>query len=143
MQVKIKKLSKAIDVPRYATYGSACFDLQAREDTEIKFREIKKVPLGIAFEIPKNHVMLIFPRSSMGAKTYVRMANSVGVIDSDYRGEVCAIYENISVPVHHIRKGERIVQGLILPVERVTFEVVEELTETERGKGGFGSTGKL
>ena len=105
----------------------------------------KKVPLGLAFEVPKGHAMLLFPRSSTGLKTPLRMSNSVGVIDSDYRGEVCCLYDNegfnSSYLDHHIYKGDRIAQGMILPVEQVSFLDVDELSETERGNGGFGSTG--
>jgi dUTP diphosphatase len=85
--------------------------------------------------------LLLFPRSSIGIKTCLRMANSVGVIDSDYRGTIHAMYENIFCVPHHINQGDRIAQGIIVPIPKVEFEEVEELSTTERGEGGFGSTG--
>ena len=85
--------------------------------------------------------MLLFPRSSIGKKTWLRMSNSVGVIDSDYRGTIHAIYDNIGCDRQVIKKGQRIAQGIIVPIPKVEFEEVEELSITERGEGGFGSTG--
>lgn len=145
MNVRVKRLNENAKLPTYATDGSACFDLYACEDITIPVLSTKKVPLGLAFEVPKGHAMLLFPRSSTGLKTPLRMSNSVGVIDSDYRGEVCCLYDNeganSSYLDHHIYKGDRIAQGMILPVEQVSFLEVDELSETERGNGGFGSTG--
>lgn len=92
-------------------------------------------------EIPQGHVMLLFPRSSIGKKTWLRMANSVGVIDSDYRGTIHALYDNIALSKQEVEQGQRIAQGIIVPIPKVEFEEVEELSTTERGTGGFGSTG--
>ena len=101
----------------------------------------KKVPLGVAVEIPEGYVMLLIPRSSTW-KTPLRMPNSVGVIDSDYRGEVCALLQNTHHLTWTVEAGERLVQGVIVPVPSVQIQEVEELSETSRGVGGFGSTGK-
>lgn len=150
MEVKIKKLRADAILPRYATDGSGCFDLFVPTDEQrrlIDEGEAATLPTGLAFEIPEDHVMLVFSRSGHGFKNNVRLSNSVGVVDSDYRGEVgvklikdyerrCDPYEKFE-----INPGDRIAQALIIPVPRVTFIEVDELGETERGEGGFGSTG--
>ena len=98
--------------------------------------------LGIAVEVPKGYALKIYPRSSMATRTPLRMANSVGIIDSDYRGEIAAIYENTADRDYLIKAGERIAQGEIVPVQKVRFRQVDKLTQTDRGDGGFGSTGR-
>lgn len=163
MNIKVKKLSPRANLPVYATEGAACFDLQAclNEGDRLEVgleKEIKEdgssyyhychrhtvVPTGLSFEIPKDHVMLVFSRSGHGFKNQVRLQNCVGVIDSDYRGEVkvALVHDN---PANDnplfINHGDRIAQAMILPVTQVSFEEVTELSETERGDGGFGSTG--
>lgn len=163
MNIKVKKLSNRAHLPVYATPGAACFDLHAclDEDTRLEVgveKEIKEngqsyyhychrhtvVSTGLSFEIPKDHVMLIFSRSGHGFKNQVRLQNCVGVIDSDYRGEVkvALVHDNPAndQPLF-IEHGDRIAQAMILPVPEVFFEVVTELSETDRGEGGFGSTG--
>ncbi len=144
--IKIKLLNENAKVPTYGSDGAAAFDFYACKNTVIPAFMQAKVPLGIACEIPKGYVMLIMPRSSTGAKTPLRMCNSVGVIDSDYRGEICALYENDghnnTYLDYEINTGERIAQGFVLPVEQVEFNVVDKLSTTSRGEGGFGSTGK-
>ena len=99
----------------------------------------KKIPLGVAVEIPKGHMGLLVPRSSM-SKTPLRCANSI--IDADYRGELSIAYENISCSDYMIFRGDRIAQLIIVPVAMVDVVEVDELSETERGAGGYGSTGK-
>lgn len=128
--------------PYRAHETDAGLDLKARETMKIPRGVTKAVPLGVCCEIPQNHVGLLFPRSSMG-KTPFRMTNSVGVIDSDYRGEICAMYQNTSVDTLTIEKGERVAQLVIVPIQIVSTEYVDELTDTKRGTGGFGSTGKM
>lgn len=144
--VKIKLLNENTKVPTYGSDGAACFDLYASESVVVPAFMQKKIPTGLAFEIPKGYAMLVFPRSSIGSKTPLRMANSVGIIDSDYRGEVFCLYDNdgsnniyLDYEVH---EGDRIAQAMILPVEQIQFSVVDKLSETARGEGGFGSTGK-
>lgn len=141
MKVKIKKTHPNGKIPTYATDGSGAFDFYSAEDRIVFTQFPNAIRLGVAMEIPVGHVMLLFPRSSIGKKTWLRMSNSVGVIDSDYRGTIHAIYDNIGCDRQVIKKGQRIAQGIIVPIPKVEFEEVEELSITERGEGGFGSTG--
>lgn len=149
MKLKVKKLHPAARLPVYASKGAACVDLHAVMDpaeagyalvnpgTPVAFRT------GLAFEVPDGHAMLIFSRSGHGFKNDVRLANCVGVIDSDYRGEVHVKLTNDNTDGGSLRvcHGDRIAQALVLPIPHVEFELVDELGDTERGTGGFGSTG--
>lgn len=140
MKVKIKKLHPEAKMPTYATEGSACFDLYAAEARHHRYVYTDKndtFSTGLAFEIPEDHVMLVYSRSGHGFKEGATLVNSVGVIDSDYRGEVSV---KLNVPIK-VGVGDRIAQAMIIPVERVSFELTDELTDTERGAGGFGSSG--
>ena len=145
MQVKIKKLTTTAKTPTYGSDGAAAFDIYADlPDTwlSIPAGEMRAISTGIAVEVPTGHVLRIYSRSGHGYNHSVSLANCVGVIDSDYRGEVMAGLRNdghLSFPVHH---GDRIAQGIIEPIERVEFVDAEELSLTERGTKGFGSTGK-
>lgn len=156
MKLKIKKLHPAAVVPQYQTAGAACFDLHALSDRRypVSPSDTLDIGTGLSVEVPQGHVMLIFSRSGHGFKNDVRLSNCVGVIDSDYRGEVRVKLRNdqsydLSNPgaeaVHLsdlvVGPGDRIAQAMLVPIPRVEFEVVEELTNTERGTGGFGSTG--
>jgi len=148
LNLKVKRLKPGATIPTYATDGSACFDLHVcgpgAAPCEMGGR-IQSVTFstGLAFEVPDGHVMLIFSRSGHGFKHGVRLANCVGVIDSDYRGEVSVRLsvdsEQSELEVSH---GDRIAQAMALPVQQVTFMEVDELSSTARGAGGFGSTGK-
>ena len=140
MKVKIKKTHPNGKIPTYATDGSGAFDFYSAEDVMVGETKVQAINLGVAMEIPEGHVMLLFPRSSIGKNTWLRMANSVGVIDSDYRGTIHALYEDRCWG-HTVFVGDRIAQGIIVPIPKVEFEEVEELSITERGEGGFGSTG--
>ena len=100
------------------------------------------IPIGLAVEIPAGHVMMIFSRSGHGFKNSVRLSNATGVIDSDYRGPLAVSLHNDGRARFHVRHGERIAQALVLPIPTVSIEEVETLTDTARGAGGFGSTGK-
>lgn len=153
MQVKVKKMFDDVQLPEYATPGSACFDIKAYWDKDsdwshdtVVFEDYTIFPTGLQFEIPENHVMLVFSRSGQGFKDDVRLANCVGVIDSDYRGELKVKLTKDSVPnksrIHTVNRGDKIAQGLVIPYEQVQFVEVDELSTTERGEGGFGSTGK-
>lgn len=143
INVKVKRVRDGAKLPTYGSDGAGCFDFYAPDDRFLLAGETEKIPLGVAMEVPEGHVLLIMPRSSIGLKTPLRMANSVGVIDSDYRGEISALYENQRELVDfHIAAGDRIAQGCIVPVPTVEFEEVNTLSETKRGTGGFGSTGK-
>ena len=156
MQIKIKKLHKDIATPKYATDGSACFDIQCFVApvevkgeilpvvTELNNGDTITFSTGLQFEIPENHVMLVYSRSGHGFNNNVRLSNCVGVIDSDYRGELkvklIGDFTNRAAPLL-VKSGDRIAQALILPVQQVMFEEVQELSTTDRGEGGFGSTG--
>ena len=141
MKVKIQKTHPNGKIPTYATDGSGAFDFYSAEDVVVHENYAKAINLGVAMEVPDGHVLLLFPRSSIGKNTWLRMANSVGVIDSDYRGTIHALYENAGWEDCFVYSGERIAQGIIVPIPKVEFEEVEELSTTERGEGGFGSTG--
>ena len=139
MFVKIKKLSEKAVIPTYAKDGDAGMDLVATSiisDTQFQIT----YGLGIAMEIPEGFVGLVFPRSSI-RKTGLELSNSVGVIDSGYRGELQATFNKNEGPIEKDQIGDRIAQIIILPYPKVLFTEVEELSNTERGEGGFGSTG--
>lgn len=142
MKVKIKKLSSDVRTPTYATDGSACFDIYALTGVEVNPRDKAVVDTGLSFEIPKGHVMLMFSRSGHGFKHGIRLCTGVSVIDSDYRGEVKVGLTNDNWEKYTVHQGERIAQAMILPVSKVVFAEVLDLSETDRGSGGFGSTGK-
>ena len=131
-------------LPTKAHKTDACFDLYARLDAPIFIlpNSTVSIPLGIKTEIPEGYFCAVFPRSGLGIKKGLRLANSTGIIDADYRGEwICALH-NDSESSWTIEPGERICQFAILPVIDCELKPVEELTTTERGEGGFGSSGK-
>jgi len=141
LQIKFKKLCPNAVVPYQATPGSAGFDLTAISVHEVS-GNVWKYHTGIAVEIPEGYVGLVFPRSSI-YKAGMRLTNSVGVIDSDYRGEITAVFDR--TPRNNERPysiGDRICQLVIIPIPKVEFFEVAELTPTERGLGGYGSTGR-
>lgn len=154
MNIKIKQLHEEAKIPTYATTGAACFDLHAIvDDVDLNNKKITMQPVynkhsytyrtGLAFEIPEGHVMMVYSRSGHGFKNGVRLANCVGVIDSDYRGEVMVkLHNDGDGDLFKVHNGDRIAQAMIIPVQQVGFEVVQELSSTDRGAGGFGSTGK-
>ena len=131
-------------IPQYQSKGAAGFDFHALEDIEIGPRQTKLVKTGLSFEIPEGYELQVRPRSGMSLKTKIRVANSPGTVDSDYRGEICIIMENVgllgSLP-YEIKKGDRVAQGVICPVYQAVF-IEDDLSETERGEGAFGSSGK-
>lgn len=145
--VKVKKLNPNAIIPKYATPGSACFDIHSLTGGRVSAGHPLTCDTGLAFDIPVNHVMLVFSRSGHGFKNDVRLANCVGVIDSDYRGALGVKLTSDSIrPTLHgeltVNAGDRIAQAMVIPVDMVTFEEVDELSSTDRGAGGFGSTGK-
>jgi len=142
MQVKIKKLHPNAVIPQYATTGAACFDLvSVNEVMIIPGREHVALKTGLAFEIPEGYVMMVYSRSGHGFKNGIRLANGTGVIDSDYRGEVMVKMHNDGSTALLVTAGERIAQAMIIPALQVELQVVDELSDTDRGSGGFGSTG--
>lgn len=138
MKINVKIIEDGI-IPVYQTEGSAGADCFSRVDAVIKSRETKVIPLGFAVEIPEGYEMQIRPRSGLGTKGKQGL---FGTIDSDYRGEVAAVLYNSSDEEFVVKKGDRIAQCLIAPVIYASFNAVDELSKTERGNGGFGSTGK-
>lgn len=138
--MNIKRLHPDAIAPTYATPGSACFDLHACT-LQPSADDTATFGTGLAFEVPEGHVMLIFSRSGHGFNHDVRLANCVGVIDSDYRGEVLVKLRADGSDRPYFTPGNRIAQALVLPVERQTFTFVDELPKSER-TGGLGSTGQ-
>ena len=139
------KIGKEIPVPFYATPGSAAMDLCAcvDEPVEIAPRALVSIPTGIAIALPSPaYVALVFARSGLGIKHGISLSNGVGVIDSDYRGEIRVGLTNLSDVPYTVQPGDRIAQLMVTPVVRPALVQVEELDETQRGTGGFGSTGK-
>lgn len=142
MKVKIKKLRDNAIIPTYATPGSACFDIYSCDEGVVLSNKPDIFSTGLAFEIPEDHVMLVFSRSGHGFKNGVRLANCTGIIDSDYRGELMVKLAANNHGSLSVEAGERIAQAMIIPYEQVSFELTDELSSTERGGGGFGSSGK-
>lgn len=141
--LKIEKLAHCKTIPSYQTDGASGMDLSAAisEPIEIKPLERKLIPTGIKIQLEKGFEAQIRPRSGMSIKHGITLINCVGTIDEDYRGEVCVPIVNISNEAYTINPNDRIAQMVIMPVAKAKIEIVEELTETERNAGGFGSTG--
>lgn len=143
MKIRLKKLNENAVIPVYGTQYSAGADLYVLDDTvNILPHETVLLHTGIAIEIPEGYCGLIFARSSMGSKRGLAPANKVGVIDSDYRGEIRVALHNHSDITQTVEHGERVAQLAIVPFVRVDYELVDDLSDTERGEGGFGSTGR-
>lgn len=140
MKVKIK-LKEGVEVPKYATKGSAAFDIAALGMYMLNPGETTLIDTGIFLEIPEGYELQIIPRSGLSYKTGFRIANTPGCVDSDFRGEIKIIGQNTGKDVFMIGHGDRIAQGKLVEIEQAEFEVVTELSQTERGEGGFGSTG--
>lgn len=140
--MKVKKLKDNAIIPTRGSIDAAGWDLYSTDDYSIAPGGMVKISTGLAFEIPKNNFGGVFPRSGYATKKGLRLANCVAVIDSDYRGEVLVPLYNDSDEVQNINVGDRIAQMVILPFTSVNMEETNELNETERGEGGFGSTGK-
>lgn len=149
MDLKIKavsnKIGKDIPLPFYATPGSAAMDLHAciDEAVTIPAGARRTIPTGIAIALPgPEYVALVYARSGLGIKHGVAPANCVGVIDSDYRGEILVGLQNSGESDFTVRSGDRIAQLMIAPVIQANIQMVDQLDETQRGSGGFGSTGQ-
>lgn len=140
MKLRFKKTDKNAVIPSYAKHGDAGFDLTAiREESLGPYKT--KFYFGLAFEIPLGYTGLVFPRSSIH-RTDFRLSNCVGVVDSGYRGEVSAVFDMRWIEKEPYKIGDRVAQMVIVPCESVEFEEVDELSETERGENGYGSSGK-
>lgn len=149
IKIRLKRVKKdfplKFSTPSYATSGSAGMDLHAciNEPVSLGPGQIFSIPTGIAMHIEDRNVGgFIFPRSGLAAKHGISMANCVGVIDSDYTGEIICPLINYSGDYYTINPGDRIAQIVFMPIYCAEFEITEELSETDRGAGGFGSTGK-
>ncbi|MBP3549266.1 MAG: dUTP diphosphatase [Rikenellaceae bacterium] len=143
MKVKVINRSR-FDLPRYATPLSAGMDVRANIDEAVVLRPLERamIPTGLSIELPEGYEMQIRPRSGLAAKHGITVLNSPGTIDADYRGEIRVILVNLSNEEFRIEAGERIAQMVVARHEQVEWELAEELAESERGEGGFGSTGK-
>lgn len=143
-KIKIKKLTDTAKTPTRGSEYAAGYDLYAdvKDDVQIKPHETIKIGTGLAMEVPDGYFGAIFARSGLASKEGLRPANCVGVCDSDYRGEYIVAIHNDSEETRTITAGERIAQLVVMPYLPVTFDEVVELTDTNRGEGGFGSTGK-
>lgn len=139
--IPIKLLDPTVEPPKYATNGDAGADLVASEDASLMSGGTALVPTGIAVAIPKGYVGLVHPRSGLAAKKKVTVLNAPGTIDAGYRGEVKVILINHGDEHVDIRKGDRIAQLVIQKVEEADWNIVDELPDSVRGEGGFGSTG--
>ncbi len=145
MKVHIKKLNDNAIIPTKGTEFSAGYDIYAciDENKTVFPGETVKFETGIALEIPKGYAGLVYARSGLASKKGLAPANKVGVIDSDYRGEIIVFLHNHSNKPVEVEKNERIAQLIVTPFLSVEFEETDKLTDTIRGEGGFGSTGKV
>ncbi len=143
MKVKVINRS-AFEMPRYETPQSAGMDVRADLTESLVLGPLERamVPTGLFVELPVGYELQVRPRSGLAAKHGLTVLNSPGTVDADYRGEIRVILVNLSAEPFEVRPGERIAQFVIARHERAEWELVEELSETERGSGGFGSTGK-
>lgn len=137
------KLDDGATVPTYAHDTDACADLYAADDMVLSAHTFSNmVRTGVHIALPEGWMAMIFPRSSIGAKTQNRLSNSVGIIDSEYRGQLGVLYDNLSDSDYFIKTGDRIAQMLVMPSYKFKANVVDILPASSRGEGGFGSTGK-
>ena len=143
IKILIKRLSKEVLLPKYETNGSSGMDLAANINSIINIEpgNIAIIPTGLALSIPKGFEVQIRPRSGLAAKQKISVLNTPGTIDADYRGEIKVILINLGQESFKVEKGLRIAQMVVCPVVQAILKEVDDLNETERGKGGFGSTG--
>ncbi len=144
VKILVKKLDSRVKLPSYKTIGSSGMDLMALTDKPITILPKKSylVPTGISVAMPKNYEIQIRPRSGLAAKNNISVLNTPGTIDSDYRGEIKIILFNHGSDEFLINNGDRIAQIVLMPVHKIDFEEVDNLPDTVRGEGGFGSTGR-
>ncbi len=143
IEILIKRLSKNINLPKYETEGSSGMDLAADITSTINIKpgESSIIPTGISVSIPVNYEIQIRPRSGLAAKNQISVLNTPGTIDADYRGEIKVILINLGNKTFKVEKGLRIAQMVLCPIEKAKIKEVEDLEKTDRGSGGFGSTG--
>jgi dUTP pyrophosphatase len=142
-KIQIKKLSNEVLTPKYETLGSSGMDIAAYTEQDIIINSGNRalIPTGFSLSVPQGYEIQIRPRSGLAIKKGITVLNTPGTIDSDYRGEIKVVLINLSEDKFTVKNGERIAQMVICPIEQVSVEEVEELPETGRGTGGFGSTG--
>ena len=142
-KILIKRLSKEVSLPKYETDGSSGMDLAANISSNINIDpgETAIIPTGLALSIPKGFEVQIRPRSGLAAKQKISVLNTPGTIDADYRGEIKVILINLGQDSFKVEKGLRIAQMVVCPIVQAQLKEVDDLSETDRGKGGFGSTG--
>ena len=142
-KIQIKKLSNSVSTPKYETSGSSGMDVAAYIENNIIINPGEKalVSTGLSVAIPKGYEIQIRPRSGLAAKKNITVLNTPGTIDADYRGEIKVILINLGKEKFVIENGERIAQMVVCPVVQANLEEVKELSDTERGSAGFGSTG--
>ena len=143
IEVLIKRLSNNVELPKYETNGSSGMDLSANIDKQVKIEPGKTsiIPTGISLAIPENFEIQIRPRSGLAAKNQISVLNTPGTIDADYRGELKLILINLSNKTFVVEGGARIAQMVLCPIVKAKFKEVDNLDNTSRGAGGFGSTG--
>lgn len=141
MDVRVKRLSPMARLPEYASTGAACFDLCAIEKMALSPGDRGEVRTGLAIETPEGFVTLVYARSGNAAKYGVNLVNGVGVIDADYRGEIRVLLRNDGAQIFNVEPGQRIAQAMIVPVPSIRLVESDVLSDTDRGSGGFGSTG--
>lgn len=143
-KIQVKRLRDGASLPTYGSEGAAGADLYACLDADVIILpgESSFIPTGLAMEIPRGYAGLIYARSGLACKKGLAPANKVGVVDSDYRGEFMVVLYNHGTEAQTVKHGERIAQLVITPVLTPAFSEVEDLTDTQRSAGGFGSTGK-
>jgi dUTP pyrophosphatase len=150
MKLRVMRIDENAKLPTYATDGSGCLDFYTTERGILLPGAERRFKTGIAVEVPKTHVLLLFSRSGHGFKNRSRLTNCVGVIDSDYRGEIMVSLTNDTefgdmrreMNTLRVAEGDRIAQGALFEVPKIEVEEVAQLSETARGAGGFGSTGQ-
>lgn len=145
MNIKIKKLNENCIIPRYMTEGAAAMDVYACLEAPVTVQPGQRelIPTGFAIGVPSGYAAILCARSGLAFKSGISLANGIGVIDSDYRGEVKAAIINNSDTPFTVEKGMRIAQMMIMPVATALLEEADELDQTLRGEGGFGSTGTV
>lgn len=141
MKIKVKKLDPAAVLPTYSTAGAACFDIRTIEAGKVPAHGVRRFRTGLAFEVPGGHVLKVYSRSGHGINHGLLLSNIVGIVDSDYRGEVIIGITNDSGFSFEFEAGDRIAQGMIELAPQVELVESDSLSETARGAGGFGSTG--
>tara|TARA_B100000401_G_C52459876_1_gene556039 strand:+ start:108 stop:548 length:441 start_codon:yes stop_codon:yes gene_type:complete len=144
VKVLIKRLDPKVTIPEYKTSGSSGMDLKAFLDNKVEIKPYKSalIPTGLSIAIPNDYEVQIRPRSGLAAKSNISVLNTPGTIDSDYRGELKIILFNHGNSNFTVSNEDRIAQMVLVPILKMKFEEVDNLPETVRGKGGFGSTGK-